>query len=51
MLDAIRQNLDSITLSNNIYMEDYSALKLGNLFFGASATATTYREIPTRILR
>jgi selenophosphate synthase len=48
MLDATRQNLDSITLSNNIYMEDYSSLKIGNLFFGASATATTYREIPTR---
>ena len=48
MLDVIRQNLDSITLSNNIYMEDYSSLKIGNLFFGASATATTYKEIPTR---
>jgi selenophosphate synthase len=48
MLDVTRQNLDSITLSNNIYMEDYSSLKIGNLFFGASATATTYKEIPTR---
>ena len=48
MLDVTRQNLDSITLSNNIYMEDYSSLKIGNLFFGASATATTYKEIPAR---
>ncbi len=48
MLDVTRQNLDSITLTNNIYMEDYSSLKIGNLFFGASATATTYKEIPTR---
>jgi selenophosphate synthase len=48
MLDVTRQNLDSITLSNNIFMEDYSSLKIGNLFFGASATATTYKEIPTR---
>ena len=48
MLDVTRQNLDSITLSNNIYMEDYSSLKIGNLFFGATATATTYREIPSR---
>jgi selenophosphate synthase len=48
MLDVTRQNLDSITLSNNIYMEDYSSLKIGNLFFGATATATTYKEIPTR---
>jgi selenophosphate synthase len=29
-------------------MEDYSSLKIGNLFFGATATATTYKEIPTR---
>jgi selenophosphate synthase len=48
ILDNIRQNFDSITLSNNIYMEDYSSLKFGNLFFGATATATTHREIPTR---
>ncbi len=48
MLDVTRQNLDSITLSNNIYMEDYSSLKIGSLFFGATATATTYKEIPTR---
>ena len=48
ILDDMRQNFDSITLSNNIYMEDYSSLKIGNLFFGATATATTHREIPTR---
>ena len=48
LLDSMRQNFDSITLSNNIFMEDYSSLKIGNLFFGATATATTHREIPTR---
>ena len=48
IIDNMRQNFDSITLSNNIYMEDYSSLKIGNLFFGATATATTHREIPTR---
>ena len=29
-------------------MEDYSSLKVGNLFFGATATAITHKEIPTR---
>jgi len=48
ILDDMRQNFDSITLSNNIYMEDYSSLKIGNLFFGATATATTHKEIPMR---
>ena len=48
ILDSIRQNFDSFTLSNNIYMEDYSSLKVGNLFFGATETAITHKEIPTR---
>ncbi|HET8793502.1 MAG TPA: SelD-related putative sulfur metabolism protein [Nitrososphaeraceae archaeon] len=48
MLDGMSQNFDSFTLSNNIYMEDYSSLKIGNLFFGATATARTHKEIPTR---
>src|ERR671929_190985 len=30
------------------YMEDYSSLKIGKLFFGATAIANTLKELPTR---
>lgn len=48
ILDNTRKNFDSFTLSNNIYMEDYSSLKEGNLLFGATSTATTFNELPLR---
>ncbi|MDX1371808.1 MAG: hypothetical protein R3321_05025, partial [Nitrososphaeraceae archaeon] len=48
ILDNTRKNFDSVTLSNNIYMEDYSSLKEGNLLFGATSTATTFNELPLR---
>ncbi len=48
MLDEIRTNLDSFTSRYNIGMEDYSSIKIGNLFFGTTAMANTVRELPTR---
>ncbi len=48
MLDTIRTNLDAFTSRYNIAMEDYSSLKIGNLFFGTTALANTVKELPTR---
>ena len=48
ILDKIRTNLDAFTSRYNIAMEDYSSLKIGNLFFGATALANTVKELPTR---
>jgi selenophosphate synthase len=48
MLDEIRTNLDSFTSRYNISMEDYSSIKIGNLFFGTTAMANTVKELPTR---
>jgi len=48
ILDTTRKNFDSITLSNNIYMEDYSSVKKGDLLFGATSTGTTSNELPLR---
>jgi selenophosphate synthase len=46
MLDRIRSNLDAFTSRYNMAWEDYSSLKRGKLFYGASATATTTKELP-----
>ena len=48
MLDKIRSNLDAFTSRYNLALEDYSSLKLGKLFYGASAVATTTKDLPTR---
>jgi len=48
MLDKIRSNLDAFTSRYNLALEDYSSLKLGKLFFGTSAVATTPKDLPTR---
>lgn len=48
ILDITRKNFDSFTLSNNIYMEDYSSVKIGNLLFGGTSTATSFKELPLR---
>jgi selenophosphate synthase len=48
ILDKIRSNLDVFTSRYNLAMEDYSSLKIGKLFFGTSAIATTTKELPTR---
>jgi selenophosphate synthase len=48
LLDTIRKNLDIFTSRYNIAMEDYSSLKVGKLFFGATAVANTMKELPTR---
>ncbi len=48
ILDRIRLNLDAITSRHNLAMEDYSSLKLGKLFYGTTAMATTTKELPTK---
>jgi selenophosphate synthase len=48
ILDKIRKNLDSFTSRYNLAMEDYSSLKVGKLFFGATVLANTLKELPTR---
>lgn len=48
LLDTIRKNLDAFTSQYNLAMEDYSSLKVGKLFFGATAVANTVKELPTR---
>jgi selenophosphate synthase len=48
MLDKIRSNLDAFTSRYNLALEDYSSLKLGKLFYGASAVSTTTKELPTK---
>ena len=48
MLDRIRSNLDAFTSRYNLAMEDYSSLKIGKLFYGTSAMASTTKELPTR---
>jgi selenophosphate synthase len=48
ILDRIRSNLDAFTSRYNLAMEDYSSLKMGKLFYGTSAMATTLKELPTR---
>lgn len=48
MLDKIRSNLDAFTSRYNLALEDYSSLKLGKLFYGTSAVATTTQDLPTR---
>lgn len=48
ILDRIRSNLDAFTSRYNLAMEDYSSLKMGKLFYGTSAMASTMKELPTR---
>src|SRR5918911_1817119 len=48
ILDRIRLNLDAFTSRYNLAMEDYSSLKMGKLFYGTSAVATTTKELPIR---
>ena len=48
LLDTIGKNLDAFTSRYNLAMEDYSSLKVGKLFFGATAFANTMKELPTR---
>jgi selenophosphate synthase len=48
ILDRIRSNLDAFTSRYNLAMEDYSSLKIGKLFYGTSAMASTTKELPIR---
>jgi selenophosphate synthase len=47
-LDTIRKNLDAFTSRYNLKMDDYSSLKIGKLFFGATGIANTFKELPTK---
>ena len=46
-LDIIGKNLDAFTSRYNLKMDDYSSLKIGKLFFGATGIANTFKELPT----
>ncbi len=46
-LDTIGKNLDAYTSRYNLKMDDYSSLKMGKLFFGATGIANTFKELPT----
>jgi hypothetical protein len=48
ILDRIRSNLDAFTSRYNLAMEDYSSLKMGKLFYGTTAMASTTKDLPTR---
>jgi selenophosphate synthase len=48
LLDTIRKNLDTFTSRYNLAMDDYSSVKIGSLFFGATAIANTLKEQPIR---
>jgi selenophosphate synthase len=48
ILDKIRKYIDNFTIKYNYSFEDYSSLKLGSLFFGATATGNIHKELPNR---
>jgi len=48
LLDSIRTNNDKFAAKYNLLLDDYSSLKLGKLFYGATAYAHSTKELPTR---
>ena len=48
LLDTIRTNNDKFAAKYNLLLDDYSSLKLGKLFYGATAYANSTKELPTR---
>ncbi|HEY6949280.1 MAG TPA: hypothetical protein VI146_01620 [Nitrososphaeraceae archaeon] len=48
LLDKIRANNDKFAAKYNLLLDDYSSLKLGKLFFGATAYAHSTKELPVR---
>ena len=48
LLDSIRTNNDKFSAKYNLLLDDYSSLKLGKLFYGATAFAHSTKELPTR---
>jgi selenophosphate synthase len=48
LLDKIRTNNDMFAAKYNLLLDDYSSLKLGKLFFGATAYAHSTKELPVR---
>lgn len=48
ILDSIRKNIDNFTMKYKYTFEDYSSLKINGLFFGATATGNSHKELPNR---
>lgn len=48
LLDKIRSNIDMFAAKFDLLLDDYSSLKLGKLFFGATAYAHSTKELPVR---
>ena len=49
IVEKLRKNFDILSINgNNIVVEDYSSVKLDTYLIGSTATATTYKELPTR---
>lgn len=48
LLDNIRTNNDKFAAKYDLLLDDYSSLKLGKLFYGATAYAHSTKELPTR---
>jgi selenophosphate synthase len=48
LLDKIRSNIDMFAAKYDLLLDDYSSLKLGKLFFGATAYANSTKELPVR---
>ena len=48
LMDRIRSNNDMFAAKYNLLLDDYSSLKLGKLFFGATAYAHSTKELPVR---
>ncbi len=48
LLDKIRSNIDMFAAKYDLLLDDYSSLKLGKLFFGATAYAHSTKELPVR---
>jgi selenophosphate synthase len=48
LLDQIRVNNDMFSAKYNIAIDDYSSLKLGSLFYGATTYAHSTNELPVK---
>jgi selenophosphate synthase len=48
LLDQIRINNDTFSAKYNIAIDDYSSLKLGSLFYGATTYAHSTNELPVK---
>ena len=49
LLDKIRSNIDMFAAKYDLLLDDYSSLKLGKLFFGATDLCSLYQRITSKI--